>query len=91
MVSADTAQIDHDLECQSALARDAIVSLYPATQYAQTTAFATFGRPVVKAAVLGNQPVRLHLAGEAFAVVLPHAFTVTFRQGGRPNGKVDQS
>lgn len=91
MVSADTARIDHDLECQTALARDVIVSLYPATQYEQTGAFAAFGRPVVKTAVLNEHSVRLHLAGEAFAVVLPHPFTVTFRKGGHPNGKVDQS
>ncbi|WP_179394502.1 hypothetical protein [Lacticaseibacillus absianus] len=79
MVSADTARIDHDLGCQTALARDAIVSLYPATQYAQTEAFAAFGRPVAHAEVAGTQEIHLHLVGEDYAVVLPHAFAVTFR------------
>ena len=91
MTTPGTARIDHDVECETTLARDAIVNLYPATQYRRTRLFAAFGRPVAHAEVLADQPIHVHLNGEAFAVVLPHAFAVTFSKGGAQNGEVDES
>ncbi|WP_461226170.1 hypothetical protein [Lacticaseibacillus suihuaensis] len=90
MVTADSARVDHDLECRNVVARDAIVSLYPATQYAHPEAFAAFGRSVTEARVTGAQPIRVHLAGEDYVVVLPHAFAVTFGQGGRQDGETHE-
>ncbi|TLQ05635.1 hypothetical protein FEZ51_00175 [Pediococcus stilesii] len=86
MESPNIARIDHDLECQTSLARDAIIGLYPATQYDQTETFSAFGRPIHRAKLLADRPVRVHLDGEQFAVILPHAFTVTFGQGGMSDG-----
>lgn len=89
MVSPNVAQIDHDLECQTSLARDAIVSLYPATQYVSPTSFSAFGRPVTQAKLLSDHPISLHLAGEDFVVVIPQTFKVSFDQGGAQHGEIN--
>lgn len=91
MTDDHTAVIDHDLIVQTSLARDAIVNLYPATQYTRTSAFAAFGRPVADAKVLADHAVHIHLSGEAYSVVLPQAFSVEFVQGGADNGEINES
>lgn len=78
MTADNEAQVTADVEFTTALARDAVVALYPATQYAHPGAFSAFGRPVLTAQMVTTRPVRVHLTGEDFVVVLPHGFAVTF-------------
>ena len=78
MVSVDTAKMAHNLEFTTRQARDAVVALYPATAYANPAGFGAFGRPVAAAKVLTDSPIKLHLTGEQFVVVLPHGFQIDF-------------
>lgn len=79
MVDANTARIDHDLDCHTSLARDAIVALYPATAYAKPEAFSAFGRQVTSAQVKTDAPIKVSLRGVGYVAVLPHGFEVTFQ------------
>ncbi|WP_125707375.1 hypothetical protein [Lacticaseibacillus porcinae] len=64
-----------ELTFQHASARDLAVTLFSATQYEDADSFAIFGRPLKQVEVLADsQPVRIHLASEAYVAVLPHAY-----------------
>lgn len=79
MVDAAHAQISGRLEFTTSAARNAVVALYPATQYDEPTSFAAFGRPVAAAAVLTDAaPVVVHVTGEDYVSWLPQGFSVTF-------------
>ena len=82
MTSSRVVEITHNLEFTTQLARDAVVALYPATQYVDPAGFGVFGRSVEAAAVTSDHPIQLHLQGELFAVTLPHSFRVTFQKEG---------
>lgn len=74
-----SAVISGELRFSTSTARDLVVTLYSATQYRSTSAFAAFGRPLLAAAIVpGSQPVRLIRPGEQYVAVLPHAFKLTF-------------
>ena len=78
MTSTRVMSVTNHLEFKTRGARDAVVALYPATQYPKPAGFGVFGRVVQQAQVTSESPVSLHLAGEDYVVVLPHGFSVTF-------------
>ncbi|MFD1428830.1 hypothetical protein [Lacticaseibacillus mingshuiensis] len=82
MVDDAHGEVSRPLIFQTKWARDQTVFLYSATNYADPLAFAVDGRQLTEATPLPDSgPVQLQVAGEAFAVELPHGFAFTFEKG----------
>lgn len=79
MVDDFHGRVDHNLTLKTVTARDEIVKLFAATYHKDLAAFAPFGRATKSVEALPDSPpLQLQVAGEDYAVVLPHGFTFSF-------------
>lgn len=83
MAAPNLAQVTSDLTFANAAARDAVVTLYAATEYHGGKGnFSVFGRNVISAKAVNAVPVTIRLAGESYIAVLPRGFSAKFAEEG---------